>query len=74
LPRAGWLLYTVVKAGSPPTITLLSLKNGEQRPLLAGRQAQYVHTGHLVYGFSGGIHAVPFDLESLRISEFGLGP
>ena len=33
-----------------------------------GSDAQYVPTGHLVYALEDGLFAVPFDLESLRVT------
>ncbi len=51
LPGGQALLFTIfTSAGSQ--IALLSLKTGEQKVLLGGRQAHYAPTGHPVYALS----------------------
>jgi Tol biopolymer transport system component len=54
----------------PPRISLLSLETGEQQDLLQGGVSpRYTSSGHLVYvqADTGGLMAVPFDLESLEV-------
>jgi serine/threonine-protein kinase len=62
--RAG--LFTILSPGSIDTaqIALLNLETRTTRILLrGGTAAQYVPTGHLIYGSGGSLLAVPFDLE-----------
>ncbi len=69
LPGGQALLFTIfTPAGSQ--IALLSLETGEQKVLLAGRQAHYAPTGHLVYALSdtGTLMAAPFDLATLEVT------
>jgi len=69
LPGQKALLFTIfTSTGSQ--IALLSLETGEQKLLLAGRQAHYVPTGHLVYAFyeTGTLMAAPFDLATLEVT------
>ncbi|MDA2934451.1 protein kinase, partial [Acidobacteria bacterium AH-259-D05] len=69
LPGGQALLFTIWT--SPGTqIALLSLETGEQKVLLAGRQAHYAPTGHLVYALSetGTLMAAPFDLATLEVT------
>ncbi|MDA2934176.1 protein kinase, partial [Acidobacteria bacterium AH-259-D05] len=69
LPGDKALLFTIfTSTGSQ--IALLSLETGEQKLLLAGRQAHYVPTGHLVYALSetGTLLAAPFDLATLEVT------
>jgi len=69
LPGGKALLYTIwTDTGSQ--IALLSLETGEQEVLLAGRQAHYAPTGHLVYALSGigTLMAATFDLARLEVT------
>jgi serine/threonine-protein kinase len=51
------------------TLELVSLETGQRRVLLRGAaQAKYVASGHLVFGRSGSLVAVPFDLRRLAIT------
>jgi serine/threonine protein kinase len=52
---------------SPGKIMVHSLKSGESKELLVGVFAQYVKTGHIVYGVENNLHAVPFDVDTLEV-------
>ena len=70
LPGGQALLFTIFTS-TGPQIALLSMETGEQKVLLAGRQAHYAHTGHLVYTLSeiGTLMAAPFDLATLEVTD-----
>jgi serine/threonine-protein kinase len=71
LPGGEAVLFTIL----PPNGTLdsaqvavLDLRTGTSRVLIrGGSHARYVPTGHLVYGVSGSLRAVAFDLERLEV-------
>jgi serine/threonine protein kinase len=65
LPDGKTVLYTF---GPPYKIMLQSLVSGERKELLAGDSAQYLPTGHIVYGVEDNLYAVPFDLERLEVT------
>ena len=69
LPGDKELLFTI-STSTGSQIALLSLETGEQKVLLAGRQAHYAPTGHLVYGLegTGTLMAAPFDLATLEVT------
>ncbi|MEE8390896.1 MAG: protein kinase, partial [Anaerolineae bacterium] len=69
LPGGQALLFTILSS-TGNQIALLSLETGEQKVLLAGRQARYAPTGHLVYSLSeiGTLMAAPFDLATLEVT------
>jgi len=69
LPGGQALLFTI-STSTGSQIALLSLETGEQKVLLAGRQAHYAPTGHLVYALSesGTLMAAPFDLARLEVT------
>ena len=69
LPGGQALLFTIWTS-TGPQIVLLSLETGEQKVLLAGRQAHYAPTGHLVYALeeTGTLMAAPFDLATLEVT------
>jgi len=51
------------------TISLYSLKTGEQRVLIqGGSDAQYVPTGHLLYARQGELVAVAFDINRQQVT------
>ncbi len=53
LPGGGAVLYTIVAAGGAANaqVAVLDLKTGQRKTLIrGGGQAEYVDTGHLVYG------------------------
>ncbi|HUF23502.1 MAG TPA: protein kinase [Vicinamibacterales bacterium] len=71
LPGGRALIFTVVtRVGSENALHLavLDLATMKWRMLLAGTQATYVGTGHLVYAAGGAIRAVPFDLDRLEVT------
>jgi serine/threonine-protein kinase len=50
-------------------VAVLDLTTGKYKTVLrGGHHAHYVPTGHLVYGASGTLRAVPFDLARLEVS------
>jgi len=68
----GAVLFTI----SPPyggaienaQIAVLDPRTGTSKVLIrGGSHAQYVPTGHLVYGITGTLRAVPFDLDRLEV-------
>ena len=71
LPGGRAVLFTIVSAGAMNTaqVAVLDLTTGVRKVLLrGGTHAQYVPTGHLIYGAAGSLHAVPFDLERLEVT------
>ena len=72
LPGGRALLFTILSGGAIETaqIALLDLETGAQRVLFSGGSApQYAPTGHIVYGVSGTLRAVGFDLERLEVTH-----
>ncbi len=71
LPDGRTVIFTIwgsYEAKNAP-IALLSLDSGERRILLrGGTDARYSPTGHLLYAQIAGLFAVPFDLETLRVT------
>jgi serine/threonine-protein kinase len=70
LPDGRHVLFTVATAqgivGSQ--IAVLDLETGQYRVLIqGGNDAHYVPSGHIVYGSSGNLLAVPFDLDALEV-------
>jgi serine/threonine-protein kinase len=49
-------------------IAVHDLKNGEQRTLVAGVQAHYLASGHLVFSAAGTVNAVPFDISRMTLA------
>ncbi len=74
LPDGKTLLYTSVIQLSPlkAKIMLQSLASGEHRELFEGINAEYISTGHLVYGLGAAddadLFAVPFNLDALEVT------
>jgi serine/threonine-protein kinase len=67
LPDGKTVMFTM--GPTPYRIMLKSLESGETKELIApGDTAQYIPTGHIVYGVvnGGGLYAIPFDLEKLE--------
>ncbi len=51
------------------SVTLLDLATLDLRVLFdSGYGARYLPTGHLVFGRGGDLYAIPFDVETLRVS------
>jgi serine/threonine-protein kinase len=49
-------------------VAVLDFRNGTQKILVrGGSDAEYVLSGHLVYGLAGTLRAVPFDLDRLEV-------
>ena len=72
LPGSEAVLFTISRGGSLQTaqIALLLLSTGESRVLLTGgSNPRYAPTGHIVYGVSGTLRAVSFDLETLEVTS-----
>ena len=71
LPDGQAVLFTITAiAGGPDTasVAVLDLRSGAQTTLIrGGRHAQYVRSGHLVYGAAGTLRAVPFDLTNRAV-------
>ena len=70
LPGGRAVLFTI-GATEPENaqIALLDLRTGQRTTLLrGGRDAQYVASGHLVYGAGRGMSAVGFDLARLTVA------
>ena len=67
LPGGQAVLFTITTGGAGPEngqIAVLDLKTRERKTLIrGGSHAQYVPTGHLVYGVGGTLWAVGFDLR-----------
>ena len=73
LPGGEWVLFTWRPAGliswDQAQIVMQSLATNERIVLInGGRDARYLPTGHLVYGMSGALLAVPFDLDTRQIT------
>ena len=72
LPGGRAVLFTIVTAEAIETaqIALLDLDSGEQRVLISGGSApRYSPTGHIVYGVSGTLRTVGFDLDRLEVTN-----
>jgi len=71
LPGGRAVLFTVsaVSGGlDNAQIAVWDLQSGASKVLVrGGSHAHYVPTGHLVYGVSGAVRAVAFDLERLEV-------
>ena len=71
LPERRGVIVTVA-TGTGPTdrhIDVIDGRTGTRRTILAsGSGATYVPSGHLVFLWSGSLHAVPFDIESLSMT------
>jgi len=71
LPGGGKVLFTITPVGgntSNAQIAVLDLHTGTSKVLIrGGSDAQYVPTGHLVYGVNGTLRAVAFDLGRLEV-------
>ena len=70
LPGGQQVLFTVTNPGGADaaSIDVLDLRTGAQHVVFrGGSHAQYVTSGHLVYGAAGSLRAVPFDLKTLTV-------
>jgi serine/threonine-protein kinase len=72
LPGGRAVLFTIWRsaADNPVEVAVVSLQTHQIRRLIpGGTHAQYVPTGHLVYGtLDGALLAVPFDLKRLEVT------
>jgi Tol biopolymer transport system component len=73
LPGGEAILFTIGKDNTDTfddaQIAVLSLRTGKKKILVeGGMNARYSRTGHLVYGRSGALLAVPFDIKKLAIT------
>ena len=72
LPDGRTALFTATAKNSDytdATIVALSLETGAQKVVVSGGTfARYVSTGHIVFGRSGTLMAVPFDAKKLEVT------
>jgi len=73
LPGGKGVLFTLgtssIASYDDAMIALLSLETGKIRVLLeGGTNPHYSPSGHIVFARGGGLKAVPFDLDSLRVT------
>jgi serine/threonine-protein kinase len=72
LPNGQAVIFTIENSGKPfseATIVVQSLTTGERHVLVeSGTCGRYVPTGHLLYGRSNSLYAVPFDLNRLAVT------
>jgi serine/threonine-protein kinase len=72
LPDGKSILLTVGTIGTTlerATIDVLSLESGRRTTLIRGGvYGRYLPSGHIVYGTSGTLMAVPFDLATLTVT------
>ena len=70
LPGGRAVLFTIFSGSSLAEIALFDLDTGEQRVLVpGGSNPRYAASGHIVYGVSGTLWAVAFDLTSLKVTD-----
>jgi serine/threonine-protein kinase len=70
LPDGRHVLFTIASSQGVDRsqIALVDIETREYRVLIqGGSDAQYVASGHIVYGAAGVLFAVPFDLASLEV-------
>ncbi|MCG3118978.1 MAG: Serine/threonine-protein kinase PknD [bacterium] len=72
LPNGQSVIFTIENSGKPfseSTIVVQSLTTGERHVLVeSGTCGRYVPTGHLLYGRSNSLYAVPFNLNRLAVT------
>lgn len=66
LPEGQAVLFTL-HASPDGEVAVLDLRSGKQKVLMPGSHAQYLPTGHLIYGVSGTLRAVRFDIRRLEV-------
>ena len=72
LPGGEWVLYTLQPGGSSSwdvsQVVIQSVASGARTVLVeGGRDARYLATGHLVYGFEETLQVQAFDLDQLAM-------
>jgi eukaryotic-like serine/threonine-protein kinase len=70
LPGGQAVLFTIMTGGglNDAQIAVLDLRTQRQKILIrGGSHARYLPTGHLVYGITGTLRAVAFDLRRLEV-------
>ena len=71
LPGGKAVLFTITPAdgSTENAVAVMDLRTGTSKVLIrGGSHARYVPTGHLVYGATGALRAVAFDLERLAVT------
>jgi len=71
LPGGKAVVFTIWSGGSfdDANIAVLSLATGKYRILIEkGSHARYAPSGHLIFARSGGLLAMPFDLDRLEVT------
>src|SRR5213076_1686534 len=71
LPGGEAVLFTIIPTTGGidnAQVAVLDLRTGTSKVVIrGGSHAHYVSTGHLVYGVSGTLRAVAFDLKRLEV-------
>jgi serine/threonine-protein kinase len=71
LPGGRVVLFTRTPGllrGSSAQVAVVDLNSGVEKTLInGGSQARYAASGHIVYGFSGTLRGVAFDLKTLTV-------
>ena len=67
LPDGKSILFTI-DIGKGSQVAVRSLKSGEQKELVAGSDAHYLQTGHIIYTSGNNLCAIPFDLDNLEVT------
>jgi eukaryotic-like serine/threonine-protein kinase len=73
LPGGRGVLFTVTRRDGlleAAHVDVLDLRTGERKTVIrGGADAQYVESGHIVYGVGGTLRAVRFDLARLQVTS-----
>ncbi len=56
----------ITSDGKMKVIVIQSLESGDRRKLFTGRNAQYLSTGHIVYGLGNNLFAISFNPDKLE--------
>ena len=75
LPGGRAVLFTIISTGpiENAQIAVVDLETGVRKALVpGGSYPRYAPTGHIVYGVSGTLRAVGFDLDSLEVTTNAL--
>ena len=73
LPGGRHVLFTLatgtaVNRWDSAHAVVQSIATGERKTIMAGADARYLATGHLVYAVGGSVFAVPFDAQRLAVT------